>query len=342
MVFGVCTSERCFDGTRLMKILNISCLVKAHSSCIMFKRRIFTITRLYRTKGSLNKRTLQIFNENDEKADPELASKVKNQLVPTSEELEKNPNQFVAIYTKYGWFAILPSVFSYKWTKEKIVEEIEARFPGINESIDQNIPDKKHSKHIEGEFPDPADSFPDIKSRKPSILELQKVVDEWTKSVVLKEVPKTKKTTKAELEKAKDDVLYRLQLRADTSSPRKPKGTVRKKTISEGGLNYTHAWNYFYSTTYPQFSKTMPWKEAVGKVKEMWQELRIEEKEEYREKYAQLLREGKDIFRGKVVTIEEKEKINSVVAKYKERYRQKEKDRQDKIEGLAELLNEQV
>lgn len=266
------------------------------------------LIRHYRTKGSLNKRTIETLNSGETKV---RRLRTKNAELPNS--LDDNPNLYVTIFTKYGWFAILPSVFSYKWTKEQIVEQLEARYPQIKE---------------------------DNTKSKPSITELQLVVDEWSMTVDLKGVPKTKKATKAELEQARDDVLYRLQLRADTSRPRKPKGTVRKKTVSDGSLNYTHAWNYFYSTTYPQFSGTMPWKEAVGKVKEMWQDLRIEEKEEYREKYAQLLREGKDIFRGKVVTIEEKEKINSVVAKYKERYRQKEKDRQDKIQELGTLSND--
>ncbi|ODV81961.1 uncharacterized protein CANTADRAFT_31337, partial [Suhomyces tanzawaensis NRRL Y-17324] len=204
---------------------------------------------------------------------------------PTPHNVQHDPSLFTTIHTPYGWVPVPKKCYSFKWTKDQLDLRIQAQYG----------------------------------TSSPSLSELQQLVCDWASTVDTSVIPKTEKPTARELAQVKEDALYRSQLKFEIYDGEGNKnGTVNKrpflqkttqgdKTVLRGTVNFTHAWNYFYLITYPQYSE-LPQGQGTKKVLALWNEMKMDEKEVYRQKYADLLKEGNDIYKGKIVTIEEKMK----------------------------------
>ena len=188
----------------------------------------------------------------------------------------QKPYDFHAIHTNYGWFIIPKSYYAYRWTTLNIHKAIE-------------------------------DRFPDIKDVPQSHEMLQKVVDDWAQKADLSTKPIMTKTTRADIKKQKEDALYRTQLKEDIPSLVAPlkQTAVPKKRSKLGTVTFIHAWNYYFSITHPKYSH-LDKKESRREIANEWNAMTTEEKDDYREAYANLLNEGKDIHKGKIVSREEK------------------------------------
>lgn len=199
------------------------------------------------------------------------------EFIPSILAVEK-PSDFHAINTAYGWFIIPKAFYAYRWTTLNINKAIEEKFP-------------------------------DIKEVPRSYDVLQKVVDEWGQNVDLSTKPAMAKTTRADIKKQKDDALYRTQLKEDVPAlaPTTTSKQVAapKKRARLGTVTFIHAWNYYFSITHPKYSH-LDKKESRREIANEWNAMTTEEKDEYREAYANLLSEGKDIHKGKIVSREEK------------------------------------
>lgn len=201
--------------------------------------------------------------------------------------VKTRPNDFYGLVTNFGWFVVPKPYYAYRWTTRLLDQEI-----------------KK--------------AYPDIQKNPRSRDEVQSVIDKWVESVKPHDVPAVSKPTKADLERQKNEDLYRQQLKEDevVDGPvLEKKRKVRYKRTSRGSVTFIHAWNYFYSVTHPRYAhlgKAEARKEVTG----IWNSMTTDEKETYRESYAKLLEEGKDVFRGKIVLKEEKIKRLPKARKY--------------------------
>lgn len=192
--------------------------------------------------------------------------------------LKERPQAFYSIHTQYGWFIIPKEYYAYRWTAQNIQQSIENRYPDIVE--------KPRSHEA-----------------------LQEVVDQWGRETDLTQKPAVRKTTKADIEKHHLEALYRSQLREESREDTSSKKSTRERTVvrkrNPGTITFTHAWNYFFSVSNPKY-KHLGRKEARKEVAQEWNNMTTDEKEEYRGAYAELLAEGKDVYRGNIVPKEEK------------------------------------
>lgn len=194
-----------------------------------------------------------------------------------SQLLVIKPSDFNAVHTNYGWFIIPKHYYAYRWTIHSINKAIENVYPDI------------------------------LTNLRPHEL-LQEVVDEWGRTVDITNKPMMSKITRADVKKQKDEALYRNQLKEEsqsTNSPTNKQSATPKKRAKLGTITFIHAWNYYFSITHPKYSH-LDKKESRREIANEWNALTTDDKEEYREAYAKLLSEGKDIHRGKIVTREEK------------------------------------
>ncbi|CCE78182.1 Piso0_000799 [Millerozyma farinosa CBS 7064] len=207
--------------------------------------------------------------------------------------VKTRPNDFYGLVTNFGWFVVPKPYYAYRWTTRLLDQEI-----------------KK--------------AYPDIQKNSRSRDDLQSVIDKWVQCVNQHDVPSVSKPTKADLERQKNDDLYRQQLKeveVVDGPASETKRKVRYKRTSRGSVTFIHAWNYFFSVTHPRFAhlgKT----EARKEVTAIWNSMTTDEKEAYRESYAKLLEEGKDVFRGKIVLKEEKIKRSPKSRKYSSKEKQ--------------------
>ncbi|CUM50932.1 uncharacterized protein AC631_01328 [Debaryomyces fabryi] len=202
------------------------------------------------------------------------------EFLPSRLVVEK-PYNFHAIHTNYGWFIIPKPYYAYRWTTLNIHKAIEDRYPDIKE-----VP-RSHEV-------------------------LQEVVDDWGRTVDISTKPIMTKTTRADIKKQKDEALYRTQLKEDipSLSISSKQTAVPKKRSRLGTVTFIHAWNYYFSITHPKYSH-LDKKESRREIANEWNALTTEEKDDYREAYANLLNDGKDIHKGKIVSREEKLKKQS-------------------------------
>lgn len=192
--------------------------------------------------------------------------------------LKKRPQAFYGIHTQYGWFLIPKEYYAYRWTAQNIHKSIESRYPDI--------------------------------AKKPQSHEaLQRIVDQWGAETDLTQKPAVRKLTRADIEKQQREALYRSQLREEPKDSSTNKNQSRERSIvrkrNPGTITFTHAWNYFFSVTNPKY-KHLGRKEARKEVAQEWNAMTTDEKEEYRGAYAELLAEGKDVYRGRIVPKDEK------------------------------------
>ncbi|ABN66380.1 predicted protein [Scheffersomyces stipitis CBS 6054] len=235
--------------------------------------------------------------------------------------IEEYPNEFCAVHTNYGWFTVPLHYYGYDWTSNHINKLVEDSFPDIAEN--------------------PRDKFV-----------IQQKVDEWIPSVDTSIIPKSHKLTKREGQKIKKEELYRKQLKVEiepkASKDSKSASANEKKTIASmpeesskevkediaGIVSYTQTWNYYFSLKYAKSEE--PYLIARKNISQSWASLSPATKEKYRLEYAQLLLSGRDIYKGKIITIEEKEKKNQSFAKYKKTLKEKEMKRKQELIDLAE------
>lgn len=203
----------------------------------------------------------------------------------SSELLRVKPVDFNALHTNYGWVLIPKTHFAYRWTKQHIHKEIEEKYPDIGKNTYTNA-------------------------------EIQEVVDKWIKTVDIDEKPSSTKLKKADIRKQKEESMYRAQLREEfyedemektTGSPKAKDATIKKtkKRTKNEAITFIHAWNYFFSVKHPNYSH-LGKVNARKEISQEWNMMTVEEKEVYREEYSKLLAKGMDIYKGKIVTREEK------------------------------------
>lgn len=190
----------------------------------------------------------------------------------------RKPQDHYAINCKYGWFFIPKTHFAPRWTVK-----------AINQVIEDNIvEDPKMAEDLES---------------------LQKLVDVWAKTVDIKEKPNVEKKTRADVKRQKEQALYRTQLREDIVKQADPsvksKPTPRVKLLAANTVSFTHAWNYYFATHHKVYLH-LGSKEARKAVASDWNLLSVDDKEHYRQEYAALLEQGKDVYKGEIVTKEEK------------------------------------
>ncbi|RLV83148.1 hypothetical protein JA9_003054 [Meyerozyma sp. JA9] len=190
----------------------------------------------------------------------------------------RTPQDNYAINSKYGWFLVPKTHYAPRWTAN-----------AINQVIEENISED-------------SEKAGDLES-------LQKLVDEWAETVNIEEKPKVEKKTRADAKRQKDQALYRSQIREDVVRQADPtvksKPTPRVKISSAGAVSFTHAWNYYLATHHKQYMQ-LGTKEARKIVASNWNLLSVDDKEHYRQEYADLLKQGKDIYKGEIVSKEEK------------------------------------
>lgn len=199
----------------------------------------------------------------------------------SSSLVKVKPNNFNAIATNYGWFVVPKTHYGFRWT-----------IPRIHSAIQEK-------------YKDPASVPKDIAT-------LQAVVDEWVEKVDLSQKPEALKMNRKEIRRLKDEAIYRSQLK-DNDVTTEPQDRLQdpisvKKTRRKSNMDrvtFIHAWNYFFSLQHNRYSH-LPTKESRKEISNEWNSLSVEEKEAYRESYSDLLKEGKDVYRGKIVTREEK------------------------------------
>lgn len=196
--------------------------------------------------------------------------------------VSRNPREVGCVPTKYGWFIVPKKAHIPRWTSSQ-----------LEKTIDEQCAD-----------------WDDL-----SVDKLQLVVDVWSLQLLPKDIPKLERVTGSQRRQQEADALYKLQLREDmyeatttatdtADVPSKTKSVAKKKSTT---VNYRHAWNYFFSLMFHKYKKEgTTKKELTDTVKNAWNELNAEDKERYRKDYENLIASGHDIYRSKIVTIEEK------------------------------------
>lgn len=205
------------------------------------------------------------------------AAPKKVEYIP-SEFVKEKPGLFLGVHTPYGWFVVPKEFWAPRWTSLQIIKALESLFPNI-------------------------------KTEKPSHLQMQHAIDDWGQSVDINSKPEMNKPTRAELKQQRERALYRQQLRDDldgvAETTDKPEAKSSRQGMKLEGVTFIHAWNYFFSLMHPKY-RHLPVKESRKEISNIWNSLTGEQKEDYREEYANLLSEGKDVYRGQIVTREEK------------------------------------
>lgn len=178
------------------------------------------------------------------------------------------PQNYFGLYTRYGWYTVPKTHYAPVWTEKNVTKAVES-------------------------------AFSDIQKNPRPILEVQKVVDQWSDSVDISQKPAVVKNTLKEKARKKEDTLYKSQLRGLN------RASSKQTTSAADRITFTHAWNYYLSVNMLKYEGGLR-RAAKAEIASQWNVLPAEEKEECRKAYAELLEDGKDIFRGKIVTIEEK------------------------------------
>lgn len=214
-----------------------------------------------------------------------------------------SPDAFNGVYTKYGWFLVPKTHLTRVWTQSEVVKAIEAK----------DLQDSGYQAQ-------------------------QEVVDEWAENVDLKEKPKSVPRTAEQVRTEENIFLFRQQIKEE-QHPEAPPGVERKRRITRNmnssTITYTHAWNYFVTVMYPKF-KDMTWKESRLQISQIWRQMSLEEKDNYREEYAELLHQGKDIHRGKIIDRAEKVKILEKQSAAKDRLYAKKMKELEKYQSMLE------
>lgn len=205
----------------------------------------------------------------------------------------------MAVPTTYGWVKVLESHVAKHWTTAE-----------IDKAIQQEL----------GSKADKADKY-----------EIQRIAEKWQNLLNKKSVPKIKPRAKAEASATRaSESLFREQLRPEEIRlcagtlrglyrlrPIVPNPVILGPVLT---LSVLHAWNYYVARHYKDYSHLSD-REARMAVAAAWNNMSLEEKNEYKEEYRTLLNQGKDILKGKIVDRETKLKATVVVLRAKERQR---------------------
>lgn len=192
-----------------------------------------------------------------------------------SPHIWRKPADYFAINCTYGWVYIPKSHFSPWWTSKTINSYLADH---LKEVLDeQKLPDK---------------------------YEVQRLVDEWVTGIPIEDVPAVEKLTKQDLKRQKDQALYRSQLKEDvgvvtTPGPDKER-QPRVRAPNSQAVSFIHAWNYYFATHHKEYAH-LGGKMARKQVALNWNMMSVDQKEVYREAYADLLLKGQDIYKGKIV-----------------------------------------
>lgn len=191
----------------------------------------------------------------------------------------RSPRDFSCVATKFGWFLVPKKVHVPRWTSVEVEKTIQ-------------------------------DKCSDWTDDDRSVARMQQVVDEWSAGLKPLAIPKPDRVSPSQIRQLEEEALYKLQLREDVldAAPVAPVARKRKHVSKRGStINYRHAWNYFFSISFSKLKKEgSTKKELTELVRNAWNELSADEKEKYRKEYENLIASGYDVYRSKIVTIEEK------------------------------------
>lgn len=196
-------------------------------------------------------------------------------------DVQTNPDNYHATFTKYGWFLVPKTHFANQWTLKQL-EEVLLKQQEISS--------------LEGP----------IGLGDPRYEQLQEKIDEWVSATKVSDVPKVAAKTAKEKREAANRDLYVKQSMGHTTQRNKD-SSGQKPTIER--VTFTHAWNYYRSV---QGIERRERGESLDAklIAETWRSMGLHEKNQYRQRYAELLELGKDIFRGQIVDKEYKDLMN--------------------------------
>lgn len=134
--------------------------------------------------------------------------------------------------------------------------------------------------------------------------EAQEKIEQWVENTKKSDIPSPEIETAQTKKKAADQALYITQYLGN--SLQRKDGAMVENRPKEERVSFTHAWNYFRSIHGLEFRK------EDGKIDQQaivlkWKSMSKIEKNDYREAYIKVLKEGKEVFMGKIVTKEFKE-----------------------------------
>lgn len=208
--------------------------------------------------------------------------------LPLSTELNQRPNEFVPLYTKYGWFVVAKDYNIVDWTLPQLEPIFTEKFQGLSKSSTSTI-------------------SPEVRKS------IQAEIDAWVATTKLPPKSKPKKFANNDSEDMKDYLAtlhenIATELTGMIAETKLEKGKARllfeppkdnEKLYPDVGS--VKAWNYYLL----KYSKTI---EVVTEgssrrvmLAESWKKLSPIEKEKYRLEYGKLLESGFDISGGKVV-----------------------------------------
>ncbi|CAK7902972.1 hypothetical protein CAAN1_16S01750 [[Candida] anglica] len=203
-----------------------------------------------------------------------------------------HPNDFLGIHTSYGWYFIPKEFYAFDWT----IPMLEQRLKEACKDIDSTKLTASDRSRLQEE-----------------------VVDVWSKTADLNDKPIHTKKSKKDIEQQRKDREYRAQLKENPKSfsegimdedghPLTSSNSMATKEKSTNSLNFTDAWNYFYAIKSNEADDLENKKVLQKRLALEWNSKSLAEKQKYREAYASLISEGKDIHRGEIVSVNAKKK----------------------------------
>lgn len=223
----------------------------------------------------------------------------------TTAKALRDPDLYNGILTKYGWLVVPSTHVVRGWTQ-----------PLLNKLLDER-------------FEAGAQVQP---------LQIQAVADHWIETVDLKTKPKVRKVTLADKMREDDLKLYLQQLKEEPGPKSKikrlsPPRSLQKRAAATGGeVSFTNAWNYYMAVKYRDYDSSVLLLADIRKeLGTSWRLMTTYEKDAFREEYAALLQLGKDIYRGKIVDREVKDRAMERLRRYREGYNQRLQETADKF-----------
>lgn len=196
--------------------------------------------------------------------------------------VKDKPDNYFSAYTKYGWFLVPKHVFSDGWTQTKI------------NLVLRKLPELKGVKSDTILFDDPRYE------------KLQEAVDQWAESVDRKDVPAAPLAKLPKKRKEEEDQMEYIRQSLGSHRTVVKNGETVYSSEKHERVTFTHAWNYFRSL-YALSPETK--KMTITEVAQKWKVMDTFEKDKYRLKYIELLKSGKDTYRGKIMDKSEKDEI---------------------------------
>lgn len=219
---------------------------------------------------------------------PPRAGRSKKPL-PLSSEVYHRPNEFVPLYTKYGWFVISKDYNIVDWTQDQLDPLLQAKIAELDLPL-TTPPLPSEARHA-----------------------IQSVIDAWVAEARLPKKPKIKKSAAGTSEDL-NDYLAVLHLNITNELTGMISGTKIEKPLPKlefkipennvklyPEVGIVKAWNYFQLKTSPTIKVVPEGSTRRTMLAETWKRFSQLDKEKYRLEYGKLLESGYDISGGKII-----------------------------------------